>query len=328
MPSSLNRRDFCRLAVGATLAAALPRGVAAQTAPGDGDVVGAMGFHFATRGETLLDIARANDLGILELMAANPGVDPWVPGDGVPVVLPSAFVLPDAPREGIVINLAELRIYYFRRKGEPKFQTRPIGIGREGFTTPLGQTTIVRKQKDPVWRPTASTRADRPELPEAVPPGPDNPMGAYALYLGWPTYAMHGTNQPWGVGRRVSRGCIRMYPEDVEAIYPQVPIGTRVTVVDQPVKLGWHMGELYLEAQPSLSQLDQLEEHERFLPAAPMPELQEMIIAAAGSEAHRINWPEVARIENERRGVPLQITLPYEATGVVRQLDSTSDGEL
>src|SRR5690606_29607209 len=154
---------------------------------------------------------------------------------------------PDAPRDGIVVNLAELRFYYFRRKGEPRFLTRPIGIGREGFTTPLGQTTVVRKAKDPVWRPTAATRADRPDLPAAVPPGPDNPMGAYALYLGWPTYAMHGTNQPWGVGRRVSRGCIRLYPEDIEALYPLVPVGTRVTVVDQPLKVGWHMGELYLE---------------------------------------------------------------------------------
>lgn len=325
MPTRLDRRDFCRLGLAAVLGAALPRPAAAQE--GAVDIVGAMNFHFTARGETMLDVARANDLGILELMAANPGIDPWVPGDGVPLVLPTAFVLPDAPRDGIVINLAELRIYYFRRKGEPRFQTRPIGIGREGFTTPLGETKIVRKAKDPTWRPTASTRADRPELPEAVPPGPDNPMGAFALYLGWPTYAMHGTNQPWGVGRRVSRGCIRLYPEDIEALFPQVPVGTRVTVVDQMAKLGWGGNDLYLEAHPSLAQLDQLEEHERFSPEA-LPGLQEMILAAAGSESYRIDWAEVARAERDRRGFPVLIMQPIDAMGAIRQIEGTADGEL
>jgi L,D-transpeptidase ErfK/SrfK len=327
MPTRLDRRDFCRLGVGAALGAALPRAAAGQGAPVAADIVGAMDFHFTSRGETLLDIARAYDLGILELMAANPGVDPWVPGEGVPMVLPTAFILPDAKRDGIIINLAELRIYYFRRKGEPRFQTRPIGIGREGFTTPLGQTTIVRKQKDPTWRPTASTRADRPDLPEAVPPGPDNPMGAYALYLGWPTYAMHGTNQPWGVGRRVSRGCIRLYPEDIEALFPQVPVGTRVTVVDQVVKFGWGGNDLYIEAHPSLAQLDQLEEYERFQPE-PVPGLEQAVIAAAGSESYRIDWAEVARAQHERRGFPVLITQPLDAMGAVRHLEGTTDGEL
>lgn len=267
---------------------------------------GSLRVHFVEPGETLLDIARANGLGALELMAANPGVDPWIPRAGTPLILPVFRLLPDAPRRGIVLNLAELRLYYFGKRGEV-LQSYPIGIGRLYFTTPLGTTTVVRKQVDPTWYPNEATRRDHPGLPAAVPPGPDNPLGRYALYLGWPQYAIHGTNKPWGVGRRVSRGCIRLYPEDIEALYPQVAIGTPVTVVDQAAKIAWHEGRLYLEIHPSRAQLDALEESGRF-PLEIIPGLDERIRTIAGEEAARIDWRAVREAEAQRRGFPVPIT--------------------
>ena len=271
-----------------------------------GRFTGELSVHFVSTGETLLDIARAHGLGILEVMAANPGVDPWIPKAGTPLVLPSYSLLPDAPRRGIVINPAELRLYFFDDQGG-LIKRWPIGIGREAFTTPLGETRVVRKQVDPTWYPNEQTRIDRPDLPKAIPPGPDNPMGRYALYLGWPEYAIHGTNRPWAVGRRVTRGCIRLYPEDIEALYAKVPVGTVVTVVDQPAKLGWYDGELYLEIHPSREQFDDLEEIGRFSPM-PLPGLDEQVIAAAGEQVGRIVWSIVREAEHERRGIPIRIT--------------------
>jgi L,D-transpeptidase ErfK/SrfK len=273
----------------------------------------------------LLDVARDNDLGILELMAANRDVDPWVPGSGVPLVLPTAFILPDAPRRGIVINLAELRIFYFAGRGKPT-QTWPIGIGREYFTTPLGTTRVVRKETDPSWVPTATTRSDDPGLPAVVPPGPDNPMGRFALYLGWPTYAIHGTNKPWGMGRRVSRGCIRLYREDIEVLYGLAGVGTPVTVVNEAAKLGWRDGELYLEVHPSKSQLDELEESGRFTPED-MPSLNDRVLANAGEGSSRLDWRLIAAAVRDRRGVPVRVTRPANAA-LDRDLTQELDGLL
>ena len=171
--------------------------------------------------DTLLEVARRFKLGYVEMVAANPGTDPWLPGEGTEVVLPTVHLLPDAAREGIVINLADMRLYYFPEPNGPP-RSYPIGIGRDGLTTPLGTTEVVRKRKDPTWHPTARMREEDPELAEVVPPGPDNPLGSRAMYLGWPTYLIHGTNKPWGIGRRSSSGCIRMYPEDAEELFDLV----------------------------------------------------------------------------------------------------------
>ncbi len=278
-----------------------------------GDLIGALRFHPTRAEDTLLDIAVANDIGILALSAANPGIDPWIPGADQLVLLPTAHLLPDARREGIVINKAELGLYWFPRGGAPR--RHAIGVGREGFDTPVGETRIVRKQKDPTWYPTASTRADRPELPAVVPPGPDNPLGRHALYLGWPTYLIHGTNKPYGVGRRVSRGCIRMYPAAIERLYEEVPIGTRVTVVDQPVKVGWHEGELHLEAHPDLGQLEELEENYSFTPkpGAVDPAALELVRRKAGEEVGRVDWDRVEAELVARRGIPVRVSLPLAA---------------
>lgn len=307
----LSRRRFLSRIAGAVALTARPSAQHSASArserdPPVDDIIGRIRVTFAAAGDTLLDMARSNNLGLLELMAANPGLDPWRPGDGTPVTLPTAFILPAAARSGIVINLAELRLYYFAGKRAP-VQSWPIGVGREYFTTPLGTTRIVRMQENPTWVPTASTRADRPELPAAVPPGPDNPLGHLALYLGWPSYAVHGTNQPWGVGRRVSRGCIRLYPEDITELYRQVKVGMPVTVVDQLAKLGWRDGELYLEAHTNKTQLDDLESTNRFTPE-PIPSLRDDIIAAAGAEVDRLDWLLITKAQRERRGYPLRIT--------------------
>ena len=272
------------------------------------ELIGTLRHHLTRPEDTLLDLAVQNDLGILALSAANPGVDAWVPGADRLITLPTRHVLPDGPRDGMIINKAELRLYYFQ-KGGPVI-THAIGVGREGFDTPVGETRIVRKAKDPVWRPTESTRRDRPELPAAVPPGPENPLGNRALYLGWPTYLIHGTNKPYGVGRLVSRGCIRMYPASVERLFEQVPVGTRVTVVEQPIKLGWDGGELHLQAYPDTAQLEELEETYGFMPkpGEVAPTVLERIRARAGGSVDRVDWKVVEAELVARRGIPVQIT--------------------
>jgi len=272
----------------------------------DGDLLGELIEHYTWSQDTLLDIARADQLGLPELLAANPGVDAWLPGKAERLILPTQHILPDAPRKGIVINLAEMRLYYFSKEGW--VESYPIGTGRDAFTTPIGTTKIVRKKANPTWTPTPGARKDDPELPAVVPAGPDNPLGEYALYLGWPSYLIHGTSKPWGVGRRVSRGCIRLYPEDIEWLFENVPVGTPVTVVSQPIKLGRNKkGELYMEVHPSLSQVDELEETGVAQPD-PLPDKTDDILIAAGPDISRLDWSAVDRALNERSGVPVRIT--------------------
>jgi L,D-transpeptidase ErfK/SrfK len=256
--------------------------------------------------DTLLDVARRFHLGYVEMVAANPGTDPWLPGEGAEIILPTVHLLPAVEPEGIVINLADMRLYYF---GEPGTEPRsyPIGIGREGLTTPVGSTKVLRKQKDPTWWPTARMRGEDPTLPEVVGPGPDNPMGNRAMYLGWPTYAIHGTNKPLGIGRRTSSGCIRMYPEDAEALFDLVEVGTKVTVVDQPIKLGWIEGQLFIEAHPNQQQSDQLEVNGTFDAELPSG-VVDQVLAAAGDETSRLDWSRIRQATLERRGYPIRIT--------------------
>lgn len=221
----------------------------------DQDVVGRLQVTIARHEDTLTDIARRFNVGYEEIIRANPGVDPWLPGEGTPVVLPTEFVLPDAPREGLVLNLAAMRLYYFPKREKDaliEVFTHPIGIGKVGWVTPEGSTKVVARIKDPVWTPPLSVRQEHAKdgdiLPDKVPPGPDNPLGRHMMRLGWPSYLIHGTNKPPGVGMRSSHGCIRLYPEDIEALYESIPIGTRVTVVNQPYVLGWRGDQLLAQA--------------------------------------------------------------------------------
>ncbi len=223
------------------------------------DVVGHMQVTRAHEEDTLLDIARRFNIGYEEIVRANPGVDRWLPHEGTVVVLPTQFVLPDAPHSGVVINLAALRLYYYppAKKGEPQTViTHPIGIGQVGWSTPAGITKIISKRANPTWYPPASVRREHAEdgeiLPKKIGPGPDNPLGKYAFTLDWPSYLIHGTNQPYGVGLRASHGCIRLYPEDIAQLFDKIPVGTKVTVVNQPLVYGYRGDTLYMQSYPVL----------------------------------------------------------------------------
>ena len=276
------------------------------------EVLGELQVLFTRSGNTLVDIARWYNLGYEELRQANPGVDVWLPGEGTPVYLPTMTVIPVAPRDGLVLNLPSMRLLYFvpeeaaTANAGPTWSvtSHPMGIGRESWPTPTGQAEVTVKALNPTWYPPASVRAEHAELgdplPGIVPPGPDNPLGRHLFGLSLPGYLIHGTNKPPGVGMRVSHGCIRLYPEDIEALYERVALGTPVHIVDQPVLAGWHDGKLYLEVHPPLT------EDERDLGIE-----AERVIATALQRAGRakaaIDAQAVARIIAERSGMPFPI---------------------
>ena len=296
------RIGFRLLAAGMLLS-----GDAAVSAP-QPDVIGIPTAYVTREEDTLLDVARAYDMGYIEIRAANPDVDPWLPGAGRTLALPSQHILPDASHRGIVINLSELRLYYFPAKGEPL--SFPIGIGGEGSETPVGHTRVAQKRVRPTWYPTASERAEDSDLPAIVPAGPDNPMGNYALYLAWTGYAIHGTNRPYSIGRRDSHGCIRMYSEDVEKLFSLVQTGTEVTVVNQPVKLGWSDDELYLEVHHDQEDAESLET--TGMPRSPIAfDADELVLKAAGAQANRLNWYVVHLAQAQRDGITVKITFPH-----------------
>lgn len=302
----ISRRDgilsaFRLAAGGAFLGILSPRRSHAQARD---DVVGRFAVWAARAEDTLLDLAMQHGLGFVEIVAANPGVDPWLPGTGTVISLPCAHLLPAAPRRGIVINLADQRLYFFPTAGA--VQTYPIGIAADGVAIEVGRGRVIRKRKDPVWVPPASVRAEAPELPLSVPPGPDNPLGAFALDLSWTSTAIHGTNNPYGVGRRVSHGCFRLYPDDIAALFPQVAIGTEVRIVDQPVKLGWSEEGLLLEVHPTLAQADEIEAHGRAEPVD-LPDLEMLVMEAAGAMADDLDWRALRRVAREHLGIPFPI---------------------
>jgi L,D-transpeptidase ErfK/SrfK len=209
--------------------------------------------------DTFVDIARTYNLGFDELVDANPEVDPWLPGEGTRVILPTRFVLPRAPQDGIVINLASKRLFYYPEpdeNGARAVVTFPIGIGQSGTSTPVGATTVISKGQDPIWYVPASIRkeyaAEGNPLPAKVLPGPDNPLGSHVLILGMPSYLIHGTNRPAGVGMRVSHGCVRLFPENIEFLYEIAPVGVAVTIVNQPWLIAWDQQHLYLEVHQPL----------------------------------------------------------------------------
>jgi len=231
--------------------------------PADVDVIGQMSTITASSNDTLLDIARRYDLGQNEILLANPSVDRWLPEDNAVVVLPNRFILPNVEeRTGMVLNLPEMRLYYFPEPeaGEtPIVITHPISVGRMDWETPLGKTSIITKKKDPDWRPPQSLKDEaiaegNEPLPDIVLAGPDNPLGRYAMRLGIPGYLIHSTNKPYGVGMRVTHGCLRMYPEDIERLFEDIPVGTPVHIVNQPIKLGWLAGSLFVELHPPLDE--------------------------------------------------------------------------
>jgi L,D-transpeptidase ErfK/SrfK len=281
--------------------------------PAAGEVVGYVQRTVIGKEDTLPDVARRFDVGYEEMLLANPGVDPWLPGVGREVIVPTQFVLPAAPHEGVVVNVAAMRIFYYppHKKGEPQeVYTHPIGIGKVGWKTPEGTTKIVSRQKDPVWVVPKSVRDEHAEdgdvLPSKVPAGPDNPLGQYMFRLGWPSYLIHGTNKPYGVGMRSSHGCMRLYPEDIAVFFDMIPIGTSVTVVNQPYLFGWHDGVLYLQAYAVMEDdsRDWTKNRKRLLDHLLNPKLRQRIADHDGE----IDWQRVGDLAHAPRGVPVPVT--------------------
>jgi L,D-transpeptidase ErfK/SrfK len=292
----------------------------------DQDVVGRVQVTVARQQDTLLDIARRFNVGFNEIADANPGVDIWIPGAGTRVVVPTQFVLPAAPREGIVIDVAALRLYYYprRKAGEPvTVYTYPIGIGKAGWNTPEGVTHVTLRVRNPVWRPSLALRRDHfkdtgVEYPAVVQAGPDNPLGKFELRLGWPTYLIHGTNQPYGIGLRSSHGCVRLYPEDIARLFQMVPVGTPVHVVNQPFLFGWRDHQLYLQAYPVLKDDHRHWQRERRqLLSRLLPRRLRHDLTAHGDV---IDWQAVAAVAAAPRGIPVPVTGPQAGAGVTAVL--------
>jgi L,D-transpeptidase ErfK/SrfK len=284
-----------------------------ELAPGQ-DIVGVVQVVKVGQDDTLTDIARRFNVGYDEILRANPKVDPWLPGVGREVVVPTQFVLPDAPHTGIVINIAAMRIFYYppvKRGERPVVFTHPIGIGKVGWRTPVGVTKIVRRQKDPTWRVPVSVRKEHHEngedLEPVIGPGPDNPLGKYAFYLQWPSYLIHGTNKPAGVGLRSSHGCIRLYPEDIEQFFNMVPLGTQVRVVNQPFLFGWRDNELYLQPYGELE--DDTRDWNKAEKKLLTSELAVRLRQDLKTHREQINWDLVSTLTHDARGVPVPVSM-------------------
>jgi L,D-transpeptidase ErfK/SrfK len=269
------------------------------------DVVGRLQQVTTREEDTLSDVARRFGVGWEALKRANPNVDPWLPGVGTRVVVPTQHVLPDVRREGLVLNLPEMRIYYYPRPrpGRPlTVMTYPVSIGRIDWSTPLGLTRVTAKLRNPVWYPPESIRAEHAEygdeLPKIVSAEPDNPLGKYALQLAIPGYLIHGTNKPFGIGMRVTHGCVRLYPEDIEALFRLIPIGTPVRIIDQPHKVGWRDNTLYLESHLPLDEQ----------PANSITPAVRAVVVATANHIPRIDWDAVEKIGRETRGLPLRVS--------------------
>lgn len=292
-----------------TFLLALPGLAAASVWPlpsGSIDVVGGLVTIRSSHEDTFVALGRRHGLGYEELIAANPGVDPWLPGDDTVVLLPGLFVLPQAPREGIVLNLAEMRLYFYTRDkpGNLSVQTFPVSVGRIDADTPTGRTEVVDKVRNPTWYPPPSIIAEHAErgdqLPRIVPPGDDNPLGKFAMQLGIRGYLIHGTNRPAGIGMRVTHGCIRLLPEDIEQLFEQVPRGTAVQIVNQPYKMGWVGDTLFLEVHRPFE--DDHSHVDRGMTA-----IVELYVRETLQRKADVDWDLVQHIFEQAHGVPVPI---------------------
>jgi L,D-transpeptidase ErfK/SrfK len=269
--------------------------------------------------DTLPDLARRYSLGYEEIQRANPGVDLWLPGEGTPIVIPGQRLLPPGPHEGIVVNLPEHRLYYYPKvkKGEtPYVITYPVSIGKMDWSTPLGRTTVIDKRKNPTWTPPESVRKEHAErgdpLPTIVKAGPDNPLGAYMMRLNIHpgAYLIHGTNNPIAVGMAITHGCIRMYPEDIEALFPKVPVGTAVWLINEPVKVARVDGEVWLEVHPPVDAEGQRTDVD-------LEKFYALANAALGDTPTAIHWDFVMATLKEAAGMPQTVGLEADLDEVV-----------
>jgi len=294
------------------------------------DVIGAISTITARKEDTLVDIARRHGLGYQDIVRANPEVNVWVPGEGTEVILPTQYVLPPGPRDGVVLNLAEYRLYYFPKvkEGETAYvMTYPISIGRMDWETPLGKTSVISKVRKPSWYVPKSVlaehEADGNPLPHIVPPGPDNPLGEYAMRLGLPGYLIHGTNRPAGVGMRVTHGCVRMFPEDIEFLFGKIDLNTVVRIINQPIKMGWSGNELVMEVHPVLEVVVPEAADETAVEAMdenaedpleviveikdPLTYVTEQFIETTAERAGQLDWQLVEQLVNRSEGIPTSV---------------------
>jgi len=290
------------------------------------DVIGAVSTITARNEDTLVDIARRHGLGYQDIVRANPEVNVWVPGEGTEVILPTQFVLPPGPRNGVVLNLAEYRLYFFPevKEGETAYvMTYPISIGRMDWETPLGKTSVISKVRKPSWYVPQSVlaehEADGNPLPRIVPPGPDNPLGEYAMRLGLPGYLIHGTNRPAGVGMRVTHGCVRMFPEDIEFLFGKIDLNTAVRIINEPIKMGWSGTELVMEAHPVLEVVvpeaaDEATngDTEELLEVVvevkdPLTYVTERFIETTAERAGQLDWQLVEQLVEGSEGIPTPV---------------------
>lgn len=279
--------------------------------PAQDSLVGEVLYVTSRYEDTLLDLGRKYSVGYEEMVAANPGVDPWVPGEGRRILIPTRYILPNAPRVGIVVNVSEHRIYYYpkARPGEaPVVHTFPVSIGKMDWKTPLGQTRIADKRMNPTWYPPASVRKEHAArgdyLPAAVRPGPDNPLGEFAMRLAIPggAYLIHGTNKPTAIGMGVTHGCIRMFPEDIERFFREVPVGTPVLILDQPYKMGWSGDELYMEIHQPL-------EEAGGQAGDSLTNITRMFVVATAQRPAHLDWQDAERAYQGNLGVPAAVRL-------------------
>lgn len=260
-------------------------------------LIGTLLTHVIRNCESLIGLARAYDVGYNEITGANPGVDPWLPRPGTVIKIPSLKILPDAPYRGIVVNVAEMRLYYYvRKKGRLTVYTYPVGIGMEGFNTPPGAYRVVQKIKNPAWYVPANIRQEDPQLPPYIPPGRNNPMGLFALRLSRPTYLIHGTNKPFCVGRMASHGCMRLYNRDIKQLFAMVPVNTPVRIIYQTVKVGERNGDIYVEAHK-----DYLHKEED-----PYEVIARWVLL--NWNYHPIDGKKLREVLKDRTGIPVDIT--------------------
>lgn len=271
--------------------------------PGE-DVVGQVRMVVTRYEDTFAAIAEAHDLGYLELVAANPGVDPWLPGEGTEVILPTRYILPPGPRQGIVINLAEYRLYYYPKDRDVVY-TYPLGIGREGWASPIAETRITAKTPNPAWYPPRSIReehaAEGDPLPAVVPPGPDNPLGPLKINLALPGYLIHGSNKKFGIGMRVSHGCFRMLNHNVLELAELVPLGTPVRIINQPYKVGVAGGHYFVEVHAPLEdsgKVSVVDKHASIIAT---------LMARAELAAQQLDWEMLREVVAAEDGLPVEI---------------------
>jgi L,D-transpeptidase ErfK/SrfK len=268
----------------------------------DQNLMGNLASIRTRQGDTLSDIARHFGLGYNDIVNANPQLDPWMPEPDTQVLLPLVFIMPDALRQGIVLNLANMRLFHFLPQQPNRVKTYPVGIGRDGWNTPLGLTRIISKTRNPIWNVPISIQREHAQkgdvLPNSIPAGPDNPLGEYAMRLAKQSYLIHGTNKPYGIGMQISHGCLNLYPEDIKQLFQDTPVGTQVMIVNQPYLLAWYHEMLFLEAHKPLA-------NSKKLKLSLLTRIRQL------ATAHRVavDWTKVEQVLQIANGIPTPVLM-------------------